>query len=57
MMRGMKLDLGHASLSPALTFEPGNLRLEHRKCNRQDGQRIATGKRATKTRGKRMPSW
>jgi 5-methylcytosine-specific restriction endonuclease McrA len=55
MQRGMKLDVGHISRSPALAYEPANLRLEHMSCNRRDGQRITTALRST-TR-KEFPSW
>lgn len=60
MVKGMRLDLGHASLIPALAFDPANLRLEHRSCNRRDGQRITTSKRLSKSTSKaseRMPKW
>lgn len=58
MVRGMKLDLGHASLDPALHYTPGNLRLEHRGCNRRDGQRISAAIRASRSKKKKgMPAW
>lgn len=58
MVKGMRLDLGHASLIPALAFEPGNLRLEHRSCNRRDGQRMTTARKLSRSkRDERMPRW
>jgi hypothetical protein len=57
MAKGMKLDLGHVSRMPALWYEPSNLRLEHRACNRRDGQRITVAKREKRKIGERMPSW
>ena len=57
MAKGMRLDLGHISRAPALAYEPGNLRLEHRACNRADGARITVAKRAKRRIGERMPSW
>jgi len=57
MMRGMKLDLGHISRHPSATYDPHNLRLEHARCNRQDGQRIATALRMGKQTRERMPKW
>jgi hypothetical protein len=60
MMQGMRLDLGHISRSPALFYEPSNIRLEHMSCNRKDGQRITTALRTMRTPSKRnssMPEW
>jgi hypothetical protein len=60
MERGMLLDLGHISRAPELTYEPSNVRLEHRHCNRRDGQRVTTAKRMMRKPvdiGKRMPNW
>lgn len=55
MERGQALDLGHRLLDPTLAFEPANLRLEHRACNRRDGQRITSAKRRKPEKG--MPRW
>ena len=57
MEKGQDLDLGHITRQPAAAYDEGNLRLEHRACNRRDGQRIPVAKRATPNLGKRMPSW
>jgi hypothetical protein len=57
MERGMLLDLGHISRAPELSYEPSNVRLEHRGCNRRDGQRITAAKRSAPDIGKRMPRW
>jgi hypothetical protein len=57
MERGMPLDYGHISRNPALHLEPANHRLEHRRCNRRDGQRIATAGRLSKANRERMPKW
>lgn len=57
MEKGQALDLGHISRAPDAAYDEGNLRLEHRSCNRRDGQRITVAKRATPNLGKRMPSW
>jgi hypothetical protein len=57
MAKGMKLDLGHISRHPDVAYHPENLRLEHRACNRRDGQRITVAKREKKRIGERMPSW
>ena len=57
MSKGMRLDLGHISRHPSLTFERGNLRLEHASCNRRDGQRVATASRLSRKARERMPTW
>jgi hypothetical protein len=60
MERGQRLDLGHISRHPALTYEPSNVRLEHMHCNRKDGQRITTALRMVAKPaklGERMPKW
>jgi len=57
MEKGMPLDLGHISRQPQGHYEPSNLRLEHRSCNRRDGQRITTAKRTGTSTGARMPGW
>lgn len=54
MVKGMRLDLGHASRTPGAEYDPANLRLEHRSCNRADGARITA---AVRTRKKGMPKW
>jgi hypothetical protein len=55
MERGMSLDLGHIVASGP--HEAYNLRLEHRACNRRDGQRITTAKKLSKANRERMPRW
>jgi hypothetical protein len=57
MERGMRLDVGHISRAPEAEYMPENLRLEHRSCNRRDGQRITVAKRAKRRIGERMPGW
>ena len=59
MVKGMKLDLGHRTRDPQATYERSNLRLEHRRCNRQDGQKITTAMRVAKGRKGRpeRPAW
>ena len=57
MSPSMKLDLGHISRHPSATFEPTNLRLEHRACNRKDGQRITAAKRRSHGLGARLGRW
>ena len=57
MTKEMKLDLGHITRDPKAHYLPSNLRLEHRACNRRDGQRITVAKRSTPKMGERMPSW
>lgn len=57
MERGMKLDLGHIMRGPAVDYQANNLRLEHRACNRRDGQRITTAMRLSKANRERMPRW
>jgi hypothetical protein len=56
MMKGMKLDLGHRSRTPGAEYDHANVRLEHRSCNRKDGQRITMGIRQARKKG-RMPGW
>jgi hypothetical protein len=58
MTRQHHLDVGHISLDPALRFNPANVRLEHRRCNRQHGQRITTAMRTVRNQKKeRLPKW
>jgi hypothetical protein len=59
MVKGMRLDLGHISRNPALFYVHANIRLEHMRCNRRDGQRITTALRMMRTpkKDERMPAW
>lgn len=57
MTKDMPLDLGHIMRGPAVDYDPANLRLEHRSCNRRDGQRIATAGRLSRKNRERMPKW
>ena len=59
MTKGMRLDLGHISRNPVLFYDASNVRLEHMRCNRQDGQRITTALRVMRGKRKeeRMPRW
>lgn len=57
MEKGQALDLGHISRAPEAAYMAENMRLEHRSCNRRDGQRITTGKRFKPKVGERMPGW
>lgn len=57
MDSSMKLDLGHIMRGPQVDYSEQNVRLEHRRCNRRDGQRITTGKKLSKRNAERMPTW
>jgi len=57
MTREQLLDVGHITRDKASYYDPKACRLEHRSCNRRDGQRITTEIRAAKKLAARMPSW
>ena len=57
MTRDQLFDVGHILRDRALYYDTKNCRLEHRACNRRDGQRISTAIRAQRKQANHMPAW